>query len=239
MISPVKIKAGKVVGVSPRHITGHKQAEAAVRLSERRLRVALKHAPVVVFTQDLQLRYTWITPPVMAWDYRNLLGTIDAESFAPWDHRSMVGCTDVEIFGAEQGERLTAIKQEVLRTRVGSRSEVTVTFKGVTRYADLVVEPFHDARGTLLGVTCCAIDTTPWKYLIAKLKEAPDQVQSLTGLLFTCASCKKICDEEGNWLQMESYISQHSQAKFTHGMCPVCGKQYYGELWPETSQVFR
>jgi hypothetical protein len=234
-MSPVKMKAGKAVGVSPRHFTGHKQAEGAVRLSEGRLCVALKHAPVVVFTQDLQLRYTWITPPVLAWDYRNLLGSIDAESFAPWDHRSMVGCTDAEIFGAEQGERLTAIKQEVLRTRVGSRSEVTVTFKGVTRYSDLVVEPFRDARGTLLGVTCCAIDTTPWKYLIAKQNEALDQVQLLSGLLPTCAACKKIHDDEGNWHQMESYISQHSQAKFTHGMCPACGKQYYGELWPQTS----
>ena len=46
-----------------RHITSHKQAEAALRLSEERLRAALKDAPVVVFTQDLVLRYTWITPP--------------------------------------------------------------------------------------------------------------------------------------------------------------------------------
>jgi len=231
-MSPVKMKAGKAVGVSPRHFTGHKQAEGAVRLSEGRLRVALKHAPVVVFTQDLQLRYTWITPPVLAWDYRNLLGSIDAESFAPWDHRSMVGCTDAEIFGAEQGERLTAIKQEVLRTRVGSRSEVTVTFKGVTRYADLVVEPFHDARGTLLGVTCCAIDTTPWKYLIAKLKEALDQVQLLSGLLPICASCKKLKDERQVWQPLEGYIQAHSEAKFSHGVCPDCLRKLYPEYYP-------
>lgn len=61
------------------------------------LRDALKHAPVVVFTQDLQLRYTWITPPVLALDYRNLLGGTDAKSFAAWDHRSFVGCTAAEI----------------------------------------------------------------------------------------------------------------------------------------------
>ena len=39
--------------------------------------------------------------------------------------------------------------------------------------------------------------------------------------------------------QIESYISKHSQAKFSHGMCPACGKQYYGELWPETSEDVR
>src|SRR6516164_6754002 len=115
-ISPVKIKAGKVAGspVVARQITSHKQAEAALRLSEERLRVALKHAPIVVFTQDLQLRYTWITPPVLAWDYRTLLGGANAESFGAWDHRRFVGCTDAEIFGEEQGACLTAIKQKVL-----------------------------------------------------------------------------------------------------------------------------
>jgi hypothetical protein len=61
---------------------------------------------------------------------------------------------------------------------------------------------------------------------------ALERVQLLSGLLPICAACKKIRDDEGNWHQVESYISQHSQAKFSHGMCPACGKQYYGELWP-------
>ena len=58
MISPVKEKTGKVAGspVVARRIVSHKQAEATLRLSEERFRAALKHAPVVVFTQDLQLR---------------------------------------------------------------------------------------------------------------------------------------------------------------------------------------
>src|SRR6516164_4240037 len=128
-ISPVKNKAGKVVGASvvARDIKKSKRAEAALRLSEERLRVALKNAPVVVFTQDLQLRYTWITPPVMT-----------------WDHRNYIGYTDVELFG-EQGARLMAIKQKVLRSGVGYHDEFSITFEGVTRYWDLVIEPFRDA----------------------------------------------------------------------------------------------
>src|SRR5215831_19353575 len=101
------------------------QAESALRLGEERLRIALKHAPIVVFTQDLQLRYTWITPPVMAWDYRNVLGSNNAESFGAWDHRGFIGRTDVEIFGKQQGACLTAIKQKVLRTGVGARTDVS------------------------------------------------------------------------------------------------------------------
>jgi PAS domain S-box-containing protein len=234
-ISPVKNKAGKVVGgaVVARDITEHKQAESALRLSEERLRVALKHAPVVVFTQDLQLRYTWITPPVMAWDHRSLLGRTDAESCGAWDLRSFVGCTDSEIFGEEQGERLTALKEEVLRTGVESCTEVTLTFEAVTRYFDLVVEPFRDARGTLLGLTCSGIDTTPWKYLIASLKDALDQVQLLSGLLPICASCKRIRDEREVWQPLESYIQAHSEARFSHGVCPDCLRKLYPEYYPQ------
>ena len=216
-ISPVKNKAGKIVGASvvARDITKQKQAEAALCLSEERLRVALKNAPVVVFTQDLQLRYTWIIPPVMTWDQRNF-----------------VGRTDAEIFGGEQGARLTAIKQEVLRSGVGSHNEVTITFQGVTRYFDLVVEPFRDPRGTLLGLTCSAIDTTPWKDLIVKLQEALHQVQLLSGLLPICASCKRIKDKREAWQPLEVYIQAHSEAKFSHGLCPECLRKLYPEYYP-------
>jgi PAS domain S-box-containing protein len=60
---------------------------------------------------------------------------------------------------------------------------------------------------------------------LAERNAALDRVQLLSGLLPICAWCKKIRDDEGNWRQMESYISQHSQAKFSHGMCPDCAKQ--------------
>jgi PAS domain S-box-containing protein len=217
-ISPIKNKAGRIVGASviARDITKHKQAEAALRLSEERLRIALKNAPVVVFTQDLQLRYTWITPPV----------------FLTWDNRDFVGRTDVEIFGAQQGARLTAIKQEVLRSGVGSHSEVTVTLEGVTRYFDLLVEPLRDARGTLIGLTSSAIHTTPWKGLIIKLREALHHVQLLSGLLPICASCKRIKDEREVWQPLEVYIQGHSEAKFSHGLCPDCLRKLYPEYYP-------
>ncbi len=54
------------------------------------------------------------------------------------------------------------------------------------------------------------------------------EVGLLEGLLPICASCKKIRDKNNEWQQLEAYISHHSEATFTHGMCPECAKKFYG-----------
>lgn len=211
-ISPAINRVGMVVGASAvaRDITKRKQAEEAMRLSEERFRVALKNAPVVVFTQDLQLRYTWINSPVLA-----------------WARQDYIGHTDAEIVGGEEGSRLMAIKQDVLRTGEGSRREVAVTFEGGRHYFDLVMEPLRGPSGAVLGLICSATDTTPYKNLVAKLQEALDEVRLLSGLLAICASCKNIKDEHGTWQPLEGYIQAHSEAKFTHGLCPDCLRRFY------------
>ncbi|MCK5075997.1 MAG: hypothetical protein KAR38_06455, partial [Calditrichia bacterium] len=58
--------------------------------------------------------------------------------------------------------------------------------------------------------------------LNAELQEALDDVKMLSGLIPICSSCKKIRDDEGFWHKLETYISNHSDAKFTHGLCPDC-----------------
>ena len=134
--------------------------------------------------------------------------------------------------GQWTGRDLTRVGPRVHRTGVGSRTEGSLTFEVLTRHFDLVAGPFRDARGALLGVTCCAIDTTPWKYLIAKLKEALDQVQLLSGLLPICASCKSIKDEREVWQPLEGYIPARSGAKFSYGVCPDCLRKLYPEYFP-------
>jgi DNA-binding response OmpR family regulator len=55
-------------------------------------------------------------------------------------------------------------------------------------------------------------------------------VKTLTGLLPICSGCKKIRDDKGYWSQVESYVQKHSEATFTHSLCPDCVKKYYPEL---------
>jgi PAS domain S-box-containing protein len=221
-ICPVKSEDGTVVGASviARDITQQRQAHDALHLSEERFRVVLKNKPVVVFTHDLRLRYTWIRSSVLALNPNLPVGTAAQE---------YLGRTDAEIFGGEDGERLTAIKEEVLRTGIESHTECTVTLKGKRYYFDLLVRPLRDPTGRLLGLLCSAIDITSLKETITKLQQALDEVQLLSGLLPTCASCKRIRDERGLWQPMEVYIQARSEAKFSHGVCPDCMRKLYPE----------
>jgi hypothetical protein len=55
------------------------------------------------------------------------------------------------------------------------------------------------------------------------------EIRILKGLLPICSFCKKIRTSEQKWEKMEKYITEHSEAHFTHTFCPECGKKYYGE----------
>jgi len=67
-------------------------------------------------------------------------------------------------------------------------------------------------------------------FTTASLQDALIQVKTLQGMLPICAHCKKIRDDQGYWQQLEAYISSHSAAKFSHGVCPDCLKEHYAEL---------
>lgn len=66
--------------------------------------------------------------------------------------------------------------------------------------------------------------------LIYKLHKALSEVKTLRGFLPICASCKKIRDDKGYWNQIESYIRKHSEAEFSHGICPDCAKKIYPNI---------
>jgi len=74
----------------------------------------------------------------------------------------------------------------------------------------------------------------------AELEYALKNIETLEGLLSICANCKKIKDAKGNWNQLETYISKHSQALFSHAICPDCVKKLYGEdVWKRVSKQLK
>lgn len=70
--------------------------------------------------------------------------------------------------------------------------------------------------------------------IIIELQLALRDVKTLRGLLPICASCKRIRDDKGYWNRIESYITKHSDAEFSHGICPDCLKKLYPDVYENT-----
>jgi len=133
--------------------------------------------------------------------------------------------------------------KNIERLRRGERIE---HFETVRRRKDgeeidvsLTISPVKDETGTIIGISKIARDITErqrvkeeLERLVRDLMDALAQVKTLHGLLPICASCKKIRTDEGYWQSIETYIQQHSEASFTHGICPVCKEKLYGRKQP-------
>ena len=130
-----------------RDVTEQRASEEASRLSTQRLELALKCSSVVLFQQDLDLRYTWIYNPVLGFDGSEVVGKRDGDL--------MERIADAEV--------TEALKRDAIRTGVGQRREVLVHHQGTVQHFHLVVEPLCDAAGIITGVTCAAIDITGFK----------------------------------------------------------------------------
>ena len=94
---------------------------------------------------------------------------------------------------------------------------------------------FWNTMIRLFSYLIIAYATSKIRFLLTKeretaqaLRDALNQVKMLTGLIPICASCKKIRDDKGYWNQLETYIQEHSEAEFSHGICPDCMKKLYG-----------
>jgi PAS domain S-box-containing protein len=98
----------------------------------------------------------------------------------------------------------------------------------------LTVSPVKDITGRVIGAAKVVRDITDRKrtdravreHMEKALQEALTSVKVLSGLLPICAGCKRICNDLGAWQSVESYISSHTEAEFTHGMCPECAEKY-------------
>lgn len=113
---------------------------------------------------------------------------------------------------------------------------------GIVAKIDLaeIKAPFRKAImiSGLVGIFAIAVGALFFLYVTAPLirklsrtietlQTALNKVKLLSGFLPICASCKKIRDDKGYWNQIESYISEHSEAEFSHGICPECAKKLY------------
>ena len=100
---------------------------------------------------------------------------------------------------------------------------------------------------TILTWYASPLAGTPWIVMINRLlvicliwgtAYLTAQIKVLYGYIRVCSACKKIGDDEGRWVAWELYISRHSEADFTHGMCEECGLKLYPEAFKTASRKF-
>ena len=71
-----------------------------------------------------------------------------------------------------------------------------------------------------------------------ELKNAREEIKTLRGIIPICAHCKKVRNDSGFWEQVEVYVRDHSEAEFTHGLCPDCQNELYGDQnWYKRSRA--
>ena len=98
------------------------------------------------------------------------------------------------------------------------------------RVEAVVSEGRRECRAAVLDVTDHHRVEAERERLVQELQTALARVKLLSGLLPICANCKKIRNDQGYWKQVERYISSHSEATFTHGICPECLHKLYPAL---------
>ena len=213
-----------ILGVT-RDITARKKAEAALAESEARLRRITDNMVDLVSQTDLEGNFVYVSPShcsILGYDPRTLVGTNVLDMVHPDDMDNVLAATfkAIEAKGSDLMEfRYRHIKGHYVWLATQGRIMV-------------------DDHGEIVGAVFGSRDVTKQKEiereresLIQELQKALAEVKTLSGFLPICSHCKKIRDDQGYWQQLETYISQRSEAQFSHSLCPECLKELYPEFY--------
>lgn len=150
----------------------------------------------------------------------------------------IVGKQAVELFSTNEVKKFSDVLSIVDISKEDAEEFVVKNKDGISFIAAVSASNVTSVSGELIGRMASFENISKRKEveadrerLIQKLQEAHDKIKILRGILPICASCKKIRDDKGYWNQIESYIRDHSEAKFSHGICPDCAKKLYPELF--------
>jgi PAS domain S-box-containing protein len=202
-------------------------AELALREHEARERGAylsalLGGAPIAIVVQDAVGRIQYVNPA-----FEGLFGFVGqeasgrelAELVVPPDQRAESAAIDARVRAGE------VVREEVERRHRDGHlvhvrlSAVPIALGGPGGLLMLYEDIGQRKRAEQAQAK-----------LIQQLQDALANVKTLRGLLPICASCRKVRDDQGYWSQIEVYVRDHSEADFSHGLCPDCMQRLYGDL---------
>jgi PAS domain S-box-containing protein len=219
---------GRITGIRStlQDITELKRAEDELRASETRFRTMFNEAPMGIAVID------------------SLTGQIQAVNpmFARIAGRPMEELTHLDWETITHPDDVQNDLDQLARLNAGDISGFQMEKRylhpdGHAVWISMTIAPLKTDDGAHPRHLCMIEDIATRKQheteresVIAQLQKALAEVKTLRGFLPICASCKKIRDDTGYWNQIESYISTHSDARFSHGVCPECAQRLYPEL---------
>ena len=161
-----------------------------------------------------------------------------AERIFGYTAGEIIGHSVSILYPIDRRDELIDIMERIKRgQRVGLYETVRLRKDGHFIPVSVTVSPVQDTSGKIVGGSAISRDITLRKRdeaerfrLIEELTESLKQVRTLSGLLPICASCKRIRDDQGYWQQVETYIADHTNADFTHGICPDCLEKSKSEI---------
>ncbi|MDM5182043.1 chemotaxis protein CheB [Massilia sp. DJPM01] len=174
-IMPYRTQDNRIDGVVITFIdiSTSKTLECALRLSDERFRIAIEHAPLTVFSQDQELRYTWVH------NLQPQLRSGDA-----------IGKTDAELLPPDDAARLTQLKRQALEQGLSVHTETTALLHGSTHYYDFYAEPARDHHGAIVGVSGMA-----WE--ITEQKRSESRFRQLLEHSLNAVACHQVILDDG------------------------------------------
>jgi DNA-binding response OmpR family regulator len=195
-------------------------------IKENRMETSIQHAGAMVLVVDdnpENLRLLGSVLETQGYATAMALNARDALAFAAGEKPDLI-LLDImmpEIDGYETAKQLKNEKttRDIPIIFLTAKTESEDIVRGFNAGAvDYVAKPFNTAE--LLARIRTHIE----------LKHARDEIRTLRGILPVCANCKSIRNDTGEWETMETYLHEHSEAEFSHGLCPACLKKLYPQM---------
>ena len=190
-----------------------KTLENELAEDEEQCRLVAEFAYDWEYWQDIDGKYIYVSPSCT-----NITGYSPEEFFADKDIlKKIIFPEDWQNWKTHTHTKLSEGEVEPMEFRIVKKD-------GEMRWIHHVCRTVYSKDGDNRGIRGSNRDITDTKTMQEELKV-------LKGFLSICASCKMIKDKNGNWTQIEEYIREHSEAEFSHGICPECAQKMYPEIY--------
>lgn len=201
-----------LVSEMKQEIVTRKQAEDALANSERFLSSIIATEPECIKMLDIDCNLLMMNPAG--------LNMIDADSF-----EQVKGQCVAPLVTEPYRNDFISLTKQVFQGSSGSLEFEVIGLKGRRVWLETHAVPFRNDQNVIVSLLGITRDITKRKQAELDREEALARVRKLEGIIPICMYCKKIRDDQNSWQQLERYITDHSEALFSHGMCPHCAEE--------------